>query len=72
MKFTNQGGLKTRFFVMHTVSGTVLEFRFVPDVIAKDTVQWHPAVTTCHSTEKKVCYRGVFVIAQTRYNELSG
>ena len=28
--------IENTFFLMQTVSGTVTEFRFVPDVIAKD------------------------------------
>ena len=35
-------------------------------------IQWNPAVTKCHGTEKNVRYSGVFVIANPRSNELSG
>ena len=28
-------------------------------------VQWNPAITKCHGTEKNVRYSGVFVIAKT-------
>ena len=29
-------------------------------------MQWHPAITNCHGTEKNVCYSRVFVIANCR------
>ena len=29
------------------------------------SLQWNPAITKCHGTEKKVRYSGVFVIAKT-------
>ena len=28
-------------------------------------LQWNPAITKCHGTEKNVRYSGVFVIAKT-------
>ena len=28
-------------------------------------IQWNPAITKCHGTEKSVRYSGVFVIAKT-------
>ena len=28
-------------------------------------LQWNPAITKCHGTEKNVRYNGVFVIAKT-------
>ena len=28
-------------------------------------IQWHPAITKCHGTEKNVRYSGIFVIAKT-------
>ena len=28
-------------------------------------IQWNPAITKCHGTEKNVRYSGVFVIAKT-------
>ena len=31
----------------------------------KCNVQWNPAITKCHVTEKNVRYSGVFVIAKT-------
>ena len=31
----------------------------------KMEVQWNPAITKCHGTEKNVRYSGVFVIAKT-------
>ena len=34
-----------------------------PDL--RHRVQWHPAITRCHGTEKNVRYSGVFVIAKT-------
>ena len=34
--------------------------------VARNSVlQWNPAITKCHGTEKNVCYSGVFVIAKT-------
>ena len=35
------------------------------NVDKKTKVQWNPAITKCHGTEKNVRYRGVFVIAKT-------
>ena len=34
-------------------------------------IQWHPAITKCHGTEKKVP-RGLRYSGKPRYNELSG
>ena len=33
---------------------------------AVNQIQWNPAITKCHGTEKNVRYRGVFVIAKTQ------
>ena len=33
--------------------------------LSRIIVQWNPAITKCHGTEKNVRYSGVFVIAKT-------
>ena len=33
--------------------------------MGKSTIQWNPAITKCHGTEKNVRYSGVFVITKT-------
>ena len=35
-------------------------------------IQWNPAITNVVVLKKYVRYSGVFVIAKTRYNKLSG
>ena len=43
--------------------GAVLHKEFLWDF--SFSVQWNPAITKCHGTEKNVRYSGVFVIAKT-------
>ena len=39
--------------------GLIMEFEELSEV------QWNPAITKCHGTEKTVRYSGVFAIAKT-------
>ena len=50
------------------IGGVPYELEFVAQNARgkrKSYIQWNPAITKCHGTEKNVRYSGVFVIAKT-------
>ena len=77
--FRKQGGLNfvlkcnfdTKYFPqLPAVYKNILRFFHELKILygydqASDLVQWNPAITKCHGTEKIVRYNGVFAIAKT-------